>query len=134
MILQWAKDKSRKLLEIWEFLLRIHISPITQKNIITDMCLIYWCWIKNVFTLYRPKFSSVANSVRYCKTCVTPDSWNIWKKERYKRNSEKRACCLFHIFIKLLDVLKVSKCFKVDDTPNGRLPRKHWFSPLCVMI
>ncbi len=24
--------------------------------------------------------------------------------------------------------------FKVDDTPNGRSPRKDWFSPLCVMI
>ncbi len=23
---------------------------------------------------------------------------------------------------------------KVDDTPNGRSPRKDWFSPLCVMI
>ncbi len=27
-----------------------------------------------------------------------------------------------------------SPILKVDDTPNGRSPRKDWFSPLCVMI
>ncbi len=26
------------------------------------------------------------------------------------------------------------RSIKVDDTPNGRSPRKNWFSSLCVMI
>ncbi len=31
-------------------------------------------------------------------------------------------------------IFLTSTSLKVDDTPNGRLPRKDWFSPLCVMI
>ncbi len=81
-----------------------------------------------LINFYNRQLLSIYISFFPCQSEKTKQCWSIDTIDFTELLKQTKKIILFTVCMCVV-------CeFKVDDTPNGRSPRKDWFSPLCVMI
>ncbi len=110
---------------------RLHSAPLSKNAVsafqITCKLLFSWPWkIHDEISSYQC-LSITKGRVYYIQHfCMKVDWPEILCLMEV---SAMLYICTYYLFT----LCRINE-LKVDDTPNGRSPRKDWFSPLCVMI